>query len=828
MLDDLLEHRVGVELGREEAARARELLRERTRASLRLVELAAPEGAARRLRELSGQLEVVVREAAFLPEEHEHDAAAAVLVRLERNGEQRIRPRLAGELLPLRVEARVFGDRRGGDDATLRPADVQDGGRAGHALGQRLRQARRQLERACELELGTPPRHQHCGRAAAQRLRRGLCRCVERLREGERLAEHGCDAREASLHARLTRALLVQLGVAKRDRRERREGADPLEVALVERPLAARARAEHSPRLAGPADRCDDRTREVVVRRMRERRGERGVVRRDHRLAEPNGLAGEPEVVGELDAHEVGRQPVDRGAAQRLPSRVVQVDVGRPDTEERSELVDETLEHRIELELGRDVLGGAEEAPLDAQLLVVLREEPRDVQRDARLPRDRLGDGDVRSRPAGHRGSVQREHAERLVEDPDRRRQHSAAADLAERVDGAERGVADRDVRFDVAHRDRPLLPQREVRDRQPLRVPADRLDLGRVPFERDRRPVVGIAESDERALRAKCPRGLLDRDAHHGVEVELRPELGRDPADHALTLERVGERGRRAKPIERECRLVGERLEEREVVAREHPAGRRAGDGEHGEHASLRHERDERRALRTDALDEPPVDERRGIGVEHRERQSAEDRARSPGRLVAKVDVRLAEPFDVVALHARDDAHGPVELLPDDDEAAVLDAQELRGLVDEGAPDGLGAVGTDERGRELGHRGQLAVELGRPRLGLSHPVLAADEAAVTRDAHEEEQGRHERGQEHGERRPEMTVDRRPPYGDENAEHRGQHRQARKDRRESDVGGGRRGAVAPDRRDDQDRERAVHERDREERRRVEEQRFRLD
>ena len=76
VLDDLLEHGVGIELGGEQAARARELLRERACAPLRLVEVAAAEGAARDVRELPGELEVVVGEAALLGEADEDDAVA--------------------------------------------------------------------------------------------------------------------------------------------------------------------------------------------------------------------------------------------------------------------------------------------------------------------------------------------------------------------------------------------------------------------------------------------------------------------------------------------------------------------------------------------------------------------------------------------------------------------------------------------------------------------------------------------------------------------------------------------------------------------------------
>ena len=108
MLDDLLEHRVRIELRREQAAHARELLRERARAALRLVQLAALERSAHRVRELLRELEIVVGEAMLLREEDEDDAAALAARRLERHGEQRLVAGLARERLPLVTEAVVL------------------------------------------------------------------------------------------------------------------------------------------------------------------------------------------------------------------------------------------------------------------------------------------------------------------------------------------------------------------------------------------------------------------------------------------------------------------------------------------------------------------------------------------------------------------------------------------------------------------------------------------------------------------------------------------------------------------------------------------------
>src|SRR5205085_3204891 len=110
VLDDFVQHRVRVELGGEQAAGARELLRERAGAPLRLVEVAAAERAARDVSELAGELEVAVGEAALLGEADEDDTVPLRAPRLERDGEERLATRVVGERRPLLSEARVIGE----------------------------------------------------------------------------------------------------------------------------------------------------------------------------------------------------------------------------------------------------------------------------------------------------------------------------------------------------------------------------------------------------------------------------------------------------------------------------------------------------------------------------------------------------------------------------------------------------------------------------------------------------------------------------------------------------------------------------------------------
>ena len=73
LADHGLEHGRRVELGREQASRAGQLLGERTRTALGLEEAAPVECAGGRGRHLVGELEVVAGEVAFFDEEHEHE-----------------------------------------------------------------------------------------------------------------------------------------------------------------------------------------------------------------------------------------------------------------------------------------------------------------------------------------------------------------------------------------------------------------------------------------------------------------------------------------------------------------------------------------------------------------------------------------------------------------------------------------------------------------------------------------------------------------------------------------------------------------------------------
>ena len=197
-----LEHRHRIELGREQAACSRELLRQGARAALRLEQPTAVERTPGGTRDLLRELEVVLREVTLRLEEHEHQAAVSG----HRNREQR----LERALPPVGLE----------------PVVAEDAARREHlAVGRGLRQGAGQHECAHHLGQGvaadereTAGRgHEHRREIAAERLGRRLRRRVIRLGERQRLTEQRRNPIEAALDASLARPLGIALCVPQRE-----------------------------------------------------------------------------------------------------------------------------------------------------------------------------------------------------------------------------------------------------------------------------------------------------------------------------------------------------------------------------------------------------------------------------------------------------------------------------------------------------------------------------------------------------------------------------------------------------------------------------------
>ena len=93
------------------------------------------------------------------------------------------------------------------------------------------------------------------------------------------------------------------------------------------------------------------------------------------------------------------------------------------------------------------------------------------------------------------------------------------------------------------------------------------------MPLGRDRHRAGPLAEAQEAPVDADGDAGLLHSDPEHGVEVELGANLASDRGDEPLTLERLRERVRRPRAVERERGFGGQGLEQRELVARRRPS---------------------------------------------------------------------------------------------------------------------------------------------------------------------------------------------------------------------------------------------------------------
>ena len=228
LLDDRLEHGHRIELGREQAPRARQLLRERPRGPLRLEQTAAVERSARSAGDLLRELEILARELPRLAEEHEHERRP-----LARHGDREERRERAAP--PGVVKALVAGQRRGRKHLTVVGRLQQ---RSRHLeLPDRLRE--RVASDKDEIATGL---HEHGSEVPAERFGRSERRGVVGLDQRQRLAEQGRDPVEAALHSGLPCGVRKALGVAKRERRERRECLEHLDVAIPRSAASRHAR----------------------------------------------------------------------------------------------------------------------------------------------------------------------------------------------------------------------------------------------------------------------------------------------------------------------------------------------------------------------------------------------------------------------------------------------------------------------------------------------------------------------------------------------------------------------------------------------------------
>jgi hypothetical protein len=307
------------------------------------------------------------------------------------------------------------------------------------------------------------------------------------------------------------------------------------------------------------------------------------------------------------------------------------------------------------------------------------------------------------------------------------------------------------------------------------------------------------------------------------------RIDLGADPLEDVrsvlLALERVRKRGDRIQPVERECGLGGNGLEESELVGPERSLVTGGGDRQHADHALVGDHRDERAALCAQPLHEPLVDPRRAFDVVHGDRRGVESRARDARRLVAEVDAEIRPPVGPFTLELPVDPERLSSLCVDDGDPREPDVEQGRDLTHELARDLDQIVRAAERGRDRCHGLELTVPRRDPRLGLqgaAHP--SGHERPVT-PARKHQQRGHERRQDRGERDPRMSTKRPALHEDEDTEDRGgdgDPREHSEDRPVQQLGPS---AAAPKRRQHRPRHRRICGGEQKQRQAVEQQRF---
>ena len=444
-------------------------------------------------------------------------------------------------------------------------------------------------------------RHHDCGERGAERLTRRLRDGVKRRGERERLHQHGGDAVEAALDPRLARALLERLGVAQCERGERRERLEQLEPLLVEAPRGPRAHAEHASHLVEDRDRRDHHVFELAIARRRKRLLRPREVALQNRSPRRDRFAERP-AGKDLSSRLALGQAVHGPTHERVPTLVEEPAVRGIRAEQLHDLAHEHLEDSLELELAGQRLRRVQESGLPQQATLVIREQPRRVETEPELPRDRLEERNVGGRPGSRHVPVDRQHADQPVEDDDRRREDRPRAELEQALAATMCSVFELRRGGDVGERDGRAVPHREVGDCEPREAQvADRLEPVFVPLGLHRHRPVGLAQPDEATFRTQRFRHDGDPMLEHRVEVGVGPDPGGELRDDRLAVAvRAAQSLDHGSAFRRECLKLGQNLAGERALL-----GRRRDD-EHADHALVRNQRDVREAPRSCRLDEP------------------------------------------------------------------------------------------------------------------------------------------------------------------------------------------------------------------------------
>ena len=430
------------------------------------------------------------------------------------------------------------------------------------------------------------------------------------------------------------------------------------------------------------------------------------------------------------------------GAAERAALLVEEVAVRGVCLEKRRDLVDEPLEHGAQVELAAQHLRGPQERSLLAELLLVLREQAPEPDRESRFGSDRLEEHDVAAAPRPRGVAMRAEDADRRVLYHERRRGDGPRSERAQGREVAGRRLEQLGRGLHVGDRDGPLREGREARRRDPVAVPVPvRPGAGRRPLCGERQT---LAEPHEAARRAERLSGLGHRGGERGFDVEIGSQAATDRREQPLSLERLAQGDRRPCALERDRRLGGQRLHDGEVVRGERPKVVRRRDGDDRDHPAFARQRHEGGALRTGLRREPRAHARRAADVVDREARSLVHRARDPRRLVREVETNVAPPADVLAPRPRQEAGRLASVLGYERERDEAHAEERGDLVEERLCHPFDVRGPRQLACDAPQALELALALGGTRRGGPAPGPGPDER-TGREAEREraEEGRH-------------------------------------------------------------------------------------
>ena len=412
------------------------------------------------------------------------------------------------------------------------------------------------------------------------------------------------------------------------------------------------------------------------------------------------------------------------------------------------------------LQVAGQRLAGLQERPLLGDPALAVAEQTARVDRARSLAGDRLGEQDLSPRPAARLLALDPEHPDHAVGGDDRGGEHRPDVAVRELLEPTELRTLEPSVLGDVRDLDRPPLSDREVDVREAARV-AERVLARLGPLGQDRLRLARLSEADEAPRRVQRATGTLHRGAEQILELVPGAHVEGDPRDEPLALQHLRELLRGLDPRQRQPRLEGERLHQRELFLPEEAWLPNADedDADHGVGRDHRHEgaaRDLRDGVQA------PADDRRRVDVEDGEcPRIAYGRADSGG-LAVELDHLVDERLEVVTALAGTDDPGVSAVLLDQDEIRQIELEQIRQLVQDMPGDGSLVVRVEEGAGQAPHGLELPVLPRRAPLGLARPLSGRDEQHAVAPVREQDDNGHGREEDRRQGEPEVLSERLP------------------------------------------------------------------